>query len=57
MGALALAVRTDVTDAEQVKRLAAMAHEFGGTIDVWVNNAGVLAAGEFTETPIEIHDQ
>jgi len=57
MGALALAVKTDVTDAEQVRNLAATAVEFGGSIDVWVNNAGVLAAGEFTETPIEIHDQ
>lgn len=57
MGALALAVKTDVTDAEAIKNLAATAVEFGGSIDVWVNNAGVLAAGEFTETPIEIHDQ
>ncbi len=57
MGALALAVKTDVTDAEAVKNLAAKAAEFGGSIDVWVNNAGVLAAGEFTETPIEVHDQ
>jgi short-subunit dehydrogenase len=57
MGALALAVKTDVTDAAAVKTLAATAVEFGGSIDVWINNAGVLAAGEFTETPIEIHDQ
>jgi short-subunit dehydrogenase len=57
MGALALAVKTDVTDAEAMKTLAATAAEFGGSIDVWVNNAGVLAAGEFTETPIEIHEQ
>jgi len=57
MGALALAVKTDVTDAEAMKSLAATAAEFGGSIDIWVNNAGVLAAGEFTETPIEIHDQ
>jgi len=57
MGALALAVKTDVTDAAAMKELAATAVEFGGSIDVWVNNAGVLAAGEFTETPIEIHDQ
>jgi len=57
MGALALAVKTDVTDAEAMKKLAAIANEFGGSIDVWINNAGVLAAGEFTETPVEIHDQ
>lgn len=57
MGALALAVQTDVTDAAAMKKLADTAVEFGGSLDVWVNNAGVLAAGEFTETPIEIHDQ
>ena len=57
MGALALAVQTDVTDAEAMKKLAATANEFGGSIDVWINNAGVLAAGEFTETPVTIHDR
>lgn len=57
MGALAIAVKTDVTDAEAMKKLAATANEFGGSIDVWINNAGVIAAGEFTETPIEVHDQ
>ncbi len=45
MGALALAVQTDVTDAEAMKKLAATANDFGGSIDIWVNNAGVLAAG------------
>lgn len=57
MGALALAVQTDVTDAEAMKKLAAAANEFGGSIDIWINNAGVLAAGEFTKTPVEVHDQ
>lgn len=57
MGALALAVKTDVTDAEAMMKLAAIANEFGGSIDIWVNNAGVLAAGEFTETPVAVHDQ
>jgi short-subunit dehydrogenase len=56
-GALAIAVKTDVTDADAVKELAAAANEFGGSIDVWINNAGVLAAGGFEETPVEIHDQ
>ncbi len=57
LGALALAVKTDVTDAEAMKELAAKAVAFGGVIHIWVNNAGVLAAGEFTETPIEIHEK
>jgi short-subunit dehydrogenase len=46
-----------VTIAEQVQDLASKAYEFGGSIDVWVNNAGVLAVGEFDKTPIEITDQ
>ena len=56
-GALALAVKTDVTVSGDVNCLAAKAFEFGGSIDVWVNNAGVLAGGGFSETPIEIHEQ
>jgi len=57
MGALAFAVQADVTDAQAMKKLAATANEFGGSIDIWINNAGVLAAGEFTETPVTVHDQ
>jgi short-subunit dehydrogenase len=53
-GGMALAVPTDVTSQEAVERLAAAAAGFGGAIDVWVNNAGVLAAGSFAETPIEV---
>src|SRR5215216_854414 len=44
LGAIAIGVPTDVTDAQAVQRLAEAANEFGGGIDVWVNNAGVLAA-------------
>ena len=40
-GALAVSVQTDVTNAYAMKKLAATAAEFGGSIDVWVNNAGV----------------
>lgn len=56
-GADAIAVATDVTDAAQMKQLAATAYQFAGGIDVWINNAGVLAAGEFTKTPVEVHNQ
>jgi short-subunit dehydrogenase len=57
MGGKAMAVTTDVTDADAVKRLAATATEFSGAIDIWINNAGVLAAGPFEETPAEVHDE
>lgn len=57
LGAEAIAVVTDVTDADAVQRLALAAVEFGGRIDVWVNNAGVGVVGEFTEVPADVHDQ
>ena len=56
-GGTALSVPTDVTDAAAVQALADAAVNFGGRIDVWVNNAGVLAAGPFDETPVSVHDQ
>ena len=56
-GAAVLVVQTDVTSADAMQQLAKAAFGFGGRIDVWVNNAGVLAAGAFDQTPIDIHDQ
>lgn len=57
LGSDALIVPTDVTDAGQMNTLAAMAQHWGGRIDVWVNNAGLLAAGAFDETPVSIHQK
>ncbi|QJD97438.1 SDR family oxidoreductase [Mucilaginibacter robiniae] len=57
LGGKAIAVVTDVTDAEAVQKLAKDACIFGGSIDVWVNIAGIGALGEFTTIPIEVHDQ
>jgi len=56
-GVKAVAVKTDVTNAEAMKRLAEAAADFGKTIDVWINNAGIGSVGEFTQTPIEAHEQ
>ena len=55
LGGEALVVSTDVTDAGQVNTLAAMAQHWGRTVDVWINNAGSLAAGAFDETPLSVH--
>lgn len=49
----AVAAPTDVTDADAVRALADLALARFGRIDVWVNNAGVGAAGRFTDTPPE----
>lgn len=56
-GTRALAVKTDVTNEEDVKRLAAEAIARFGHIDVWINNAAVMAFGRFEETPNETYDR
>ncbi|WP_078062987.1 SDR family oxidoreductase [Solirubrum puertoriconensis] len=57
LGARALAVPTDTTDAQAVERLAQNAETFGGRIDVWINNAGSGAVGAFDEVPVAAHEQ
>lgn len=52
-----LTIHTDVTDAESVQLLAEKVNDVFGRIDIWVNNAGVLAAGSFDEMPTEILSQ
>ena len=57
-GTDAVAITTDVSRSDQVQALAAQAAEFGhGRIDIWVNNAGVGAVGNFEDTPLEAHEQ
>lgn len=57
LGAVALAVPTDVSVAGDVQQLAQTALQFNGRIDVWVNNAGVMATGMLEDMPIEAVDQ
>lgn len=57
LGAVALGVPTDVSNAEEVKNLAQQALQFNGRIDIWVNNAGVMASGKFEDIPVESMDQ
>lgn len=54
-GGAALAVPTDVSDADQVEQLAGAALAQFGRIDLWVNNAGVAALGRFEEVPLRDH--
>ena len=56
-GGRALAVPTDVGEAEEVERLARVTVEKFGRIDVWVNDAGVGALGPFERVPLELHEQ
>ena len=57
LGAEAIAVPTDVTDAAAVKALADAARARFGRIDAWINNAGVGAVGPFEQVPAESHAQ
>ncbi|HEV2089177.1 MAG TPA: SDR family NAD(P)-dependent oxidoreductase, partial [Cryptosporangiaceae bacterium] len=49
----ALAVPTDVTDADAVQDLARRAVERFGRLDVWVNNAAVGVVAPFGRIPLE----
>ena len=57
LGVEALAVKTDVTNPEDMTRLAKTAIAFGNRIDVWINNAGIGSVGEFTQTPVTAHQR
>jgi short-subunit dehydrogenase len=57
LGAAVKTVVTDVSDPRAMINLANEANDWTGRIDVWINNAGVLAAGEFDHTPMEVHAQ
>lgn len=57
LGASVLQVPTDVSDYTAVQQLLAQAIAFGGKVDYWINNAGVMASGRFEEIPIEVSHQ
>jgi short-subunit dehydrogenase len=53
-GARAIAIPTDVRDADAVERLARRAVDELGRLDVWVNGAGVMAYGRFEDVPADV---
>jgi NAD(P)-dependent dehydrogenase (short-subunit alcohol dehydrogenase family) len=53
LGGVGIAVECDVADREQVARLATMAQELFGGIDIVVNNAGVAIAGLIGDITLE----
>jgi NAD(P)-dependent dehydrogenase (short-subunit alcohol dehydrogenase family) len=56
LGAVAMAIPTDVRAEDQVRALAQAAVDRFGRIDVWVNNAAVMAYGHFEDIPSEVFD-
>lgn len=57
-GGKAIAVPTDVTNAAAVEYLAEQTIlNFGGRLDIWINNAGVGAVGDYCNAPMAVHEQ
>lgn len=54
-GGTALVVPTDVSDADQIAKLAAATVDRFGGFDIWINNVGVGALGLFWDIPVEDH--
>ncbi len=52
-GGRAIAVPTDVADAAAIEELGRRAVLEFGTIDTWVNNAGLSIYGKLTEVPLD----
>ena len=50
-----VAVPTDVSREADLSNLAATALKRFGRIDLWINNAGLAAAGKFESVPLEDH--
>ncbi|UPZ15155.1 SDR family NAD(P)-dependent oxidoreductase [Flavobacterium humidisoli] len=50
-------VSADTSIAKDVEKVATEALAMSGKIDIWINNAGVMASGKFEEIPLEIHQQ
>ena len=50
-------IPTDVSRSAEVAHLAEAATARFGRVDIWINDAGVIALGRFTETPLADHER
>jgi 3-oxoacyl-[acyl-carrier protein] reductase len=56
-GGTAMAIEADVSDAESVQSMIDTFEEEWGTVDVLVNNAGILTQSELVDMPVEMWDE
>jgi short-subunit dehydrogenase len=54
LGAGASAVRLDITDRELLTEVVATVEAEVGPIQLWVNNAGIMPTGAFSQQPAEV---
>lgn len=52
-----IGISADVSVAEDVEKITNKTLAAFGRIDIWINNAGVMASGKFEEIPMEVHEQ
>jgi short-subunit dehydrogenase len=57
LGADVITVRADVAEADDIEQLGRRASAAFGTVDAWINAAGVLVAGDLERTPVEVLDR
>ena len=57
LGADVIYQSTDMSKADEVESLIKLALDNYGRIDIWINNAGVMASGKFEEIPMDINEQ
>jgi NAD(P)-dependent dehydrogenase (short-subunit alcohol dehydrogenase family) len=55
LGERAWSLPLDVTDAEACRAAASAVLDRSGSLDVWVNNAGILVTGLAHEQPVDVH--
>src|SRR4029077_7099322 len=55
LGHRAWALPLDVTDSEAVRAAAQQVEERSGSLDVWVNNAGILVTGLGHEQDVDVY--
>jgi short-subunit dehydrogenase len=56
-GGRATSFTLDISDKDELERLAEFAKNSYGNVDAWINNSGVFMVGKFWEIPIDEQDR